>query len=316
MGKARDKKLKHLEWLSRSTRASPHIKQMINEYVDLYRYGKIAQRDTVENAILSLASSNKKIRDKAIIRYETTIEGMRNKPPLNERMGTARINNLGTKTDNNNKRLIEEAPSQKAAMKIQRLFANGIAYELSTRHGVNRPKAFKDKVMEITVVPKFVGSKSAYDIAYMLMKAYQLLLKQLPAGSNFKFNAVMTFENIGFGPDLSKHSKVYFKKDAAQWATDYSEDIYTLAQSGVEMKFKNFEIRFYIAIIPSGGSFVDDETLKDILARKTVIQIKNNDNNCFWYALAYSINDRPKARNKYKLVGGIANTALKMTPTT
>jgi len=311
MGKARDKHLKHLEWLSRNTRVSPQIKHMINEYVDLYRYGKIAQRDTVENAILSLASSNKKIRDKAIIKYETTIEGMRNKPPLNERMETARINNLGTKTDNNNKRLIEEAPSQRAAVKIQRLFANGIAYELSTRHGVNRPtsggnvfKALKDKVMEITVVPKFVGSKSAYDIAYMLMKACQLLLKQLPAGSNFKFNAVMTFENIGFGPDLSKHSKVYFKKDAARWATEYSEDIYTLAQSGVEMKFKNFEIRFYIAIIPSGGSFVDDETLKDILARKTVIQIKNNDNNCFWYSLAYSINDTRSDRFKYKFIDG------------
>ena len=135
-------------------------------------------------------------------------------------------------------------------------------------------KAFKDKVMEITVVPKFVGSKSAYDVAYMLMKAYQLLLKQLPAGSNFKFNSVMTFENIGFGPDLSKHSKVYFKKDAARWATDYNEDIYSLAQSGVEMKFKNFEIRFYIAIIPSGGCFVEDEKIKDVLARKTVIQIK------------------------------------------
>jgi len=147
-------------------------------------------------------------------------------------MRESRVNNLGTKVDNNNKRLIEEAPSQRAAMKIQRLFANGIAYELSTRHGVNRPtsggkafNAFKDKVMEITVVPKFVGSKSAYDVAYMLMKAYQLLLKQLPAGSNFKFNSVMTFENIGFGPDLSRHSKVYSKKDAARWATDYSEDI-------------------------------------------------------------------------------------------
>ena len=92
--------------------------------------------------------------------------------------------------------------------------------------------------MEITVVPKFVGSKSAYDIAYMLRKAYQLLLQQLPAGANFKFNAVMTFENIGFGPDLSKHTKVYFKTDAARWAADYSEDIYSLAQSDVEMKIK------------------------------------------------------------------------------
>ena len=91
--------------------------------------------------------------------------------------------------------------------------------------------------MEITVVPKFVGSKSAYDVAYMLMKAYQILLKQFPAGANFKFNAVMTFENIGHGGELSRHSKVYFKKDAARWATDYNEDIYSLAQSDVEMKF-------------------------------------------------------------------------------
>ena len=81
MGKARDKNLKHLEWLSRSTRANPHIKQMMNEYVDLYRYGKIAQRDTAINAIISLASSNKKIQDKAIQRYETDIANLRSRPP-------------------------------------------------------------------------------------------------------------------------------------------------------------------------------------------------------------------------------------------
>ena len=120
MGTLRDKNLKYLEWLSRNTRTSPHIKQMMNEYIDLYRYSKIAQKDTVINAIISLASSNKKIQEKAIQRYEADIEDKKNKPPLNERMRTARINNLGVKVDNNNKRFIEEAPSQKAAMKIQR----------------------------------------------------------------------------------------------------------------------------------------------------------------------------------------------------
>ena len=122
MGKARDKHLKHLEWLSRYTRTAPNIKRMINEYDDLYRYGKIAQRDTVVNAIINLASTNKKIQEKAIRKYETDVEEKKNKPPLNERMRESRVNNLGTKVDNNNKRLIEEAPSQRAAMKIQRLF--------------------------------------------------------------------------------------------------------------------------------------------------------------------------------------------------
>ena len=192
-GKNRERHLKHLEWIARKTRTPPHFKQMINEYVDLYRYSKIAQQDTVINAIISLSSTNNKIREKAIRKYETDIAEKRNKAPLNERMRTARVNNLGVKVDNNNKRLIEEMPKQKAAVKIQWLFANGVAYELSTREGLSRPtsgdkafKAFKGRVMEITVIPKFVGSKSAYDLTYMLMKAYQLLLKQLPAGANFK----------------------------------------------------------------------------------------------------------------------------------
>ena len=119
MGKLRDTNLKHLEWLARYTRTTPNIKRMINEYVDLYRYGKIAQRDTVVNAIINLASTNKKIQEKAIRKYETDIEEKRNKPPLNERMRTTRINNLGTKIDNNNLRLIKEAPSQRAAVKIR-----------------------------------------------------------------------------------------------------------------------------------------------------------------------------------------------------
>ena len=40
MGKLRDNNLKHLEWIARNTRTTPEIKQMINEYVDLYRYSK------------------------------------------------------------------------------------------------------------------------------------------------------------------------------------------------------------------------------------------------------------------------------------
>jgi hypothetical protein len=91
MGKAREKNLKHLEWIARNTRTSQHIKQMLNEYVDLYRYSKIAQKDTVINAIISLSSANKKIQEKALQRSETTIEEKKNKPPLNEKMRTARV---------------------------------------------------------------------------------------------------------------------------------------------------------------------------------------------------------------------------------
>ena len=51
MGKVRGTNLKYLERVARNTRTSPHIKQMMNEYIELYRYSKIAQKDTVINAI-------------------------------------------------------------------------------------------------------------------------------------------------------------------------------------------------------------------------------------------------------------------------
>ena len=93
MGKAREINLEHLEWTARNTRTSPQNKQMINEYVDLYRYSKIAQKDTVINAIISLASTNKNIQERAIRKYEADVEEKKNKPPLSERMRATRVNN-------------------------------------------------------------------------------------------------------------------------------------------------------------------------------------------------------------------------------
>ena len=46
-------------------------------------------------------------------------------------MSAARIYNVGKKIDLNNKRLLEGLPRQRTAMEIQRLFKNGIAYEVS-----------------------------------------------------------------------------------------------------------------------------------------------------------------------------------------
>jgi hypothetical protein len=102
----------------------------MNEYIDLYRYSKISNVKTIVNAINKLSSTNKKIQDKAIQKHETTIEQKRNTPPLKERMSTARIDNVGKKIDANSRRLIEELPRQRTAMTTQRLFKNGIAYDV------------------------------------------------------------------------------------------------------------------------------------------------------------------------------------------
>ena len=98
----------------------------------------------------------------------------------------------------------------------------------------------------------------------------------------FYFKVNLHFVQKKRGDDSFKHSKVYTKKDVATWATAFADEIETLAQSEAEIKFKSFLVHFYIALIPSGGCFVDDETLTEILSRKTIIQIRNKDDNCFW----------------------------------
>ena len=70
-------------------------------------------------------------------------------------------------------------------------------------------------------------------------------------------------------------------------------------------------MKVFVAIIPAGGCFVSDEALNEILSRKTIIQIKNNDTKCVWYSLVYCINNCSKIRNKYKFVDGKPNAALK-----
>ena len=131
VSKKRDKNIEHLLWLAENITTTPEIKHKMNEYIDLYRYSKISNIKTVVNEINKLSSTNKKIQDKAIQQYETTIEHKRNTPPLEERMSTARIDNVGKRIDLHNKRLIGELPRQRTAMIIRRLFKNGIAYEVS-----------------------------------------------------------------------------------------------------------------------------------------------------------------------------------------
>jgi hypothetical protein len=167
-------------------------------------------------------------------------------------MSTTRVNNLGNRIDANNLKLIEEAPSQRAAVKIQKLFLDGVRYDISQRH-VNKKKAFGGKVLELTVEPKYVGKRAAYQISYLIMNAYKALLKELPPNVNFAFQSVFEFQSNRHGDTSYATSKVYQERDTAKWATPFTEEIYKLAQSEEELKFKNFNVRFFIGLDLSGG---------------------------------------------------------------
>ena len=97
----------------------------------------------------------------------------------------------------------------------------------------------------------------------------------------FHFQSVFEFQSNKYGDASYATSKVYQKKDTAKWATAFTDEIYKLSQSEDELKFKDFNVRFFIALDLSGGCFVKDKSLDEVLSKKTVIQIRNSDKNCF-----------------------------------
>jgi hypothetical protein len=61
---------------------------------------------------------------------------------------------------------------------------------------------------------------------------------------------------------------------------------------------KDLNIDFKSIEIPSGGAYKSDKKREDIYKPKgSVIQIKNDDNNCFWYALTTLIYKKKKVSN-------------------
>jgi len=54
-----------------------------------------------------------------------------------------------------------------------------------------------------------------------------------------------------------------------------------------------FEYNFIV--IPSGGCSTTDRSKDSLSNKRSVLRIENNDNNCFWYALACLMNPNNRA---------------------
>ena len=76
-------------------------------------------------------------------------------------------------------------------------------------------------------------------------------------------------------------------------------------------KHTTFDSDFFFTVFPSGGAHggTEDRSLASIYAKKSVIKINNDDNACFWHALAVLLN---KDHEDYKNIrqGRIIRTEL------
>ena len=64
------------------------------------------------------------------------------------------------------------------------------------------------------------------------------------------------------------------------------ERIYAGIQSGQQINLSSRVFTFHFITIPSGGASSTSREKQSLLNKTSVIQVVNDDNNCFWYALA------------------------------
>jgi hypothetical protein len=62
------------------------------------------------------------------------------------------------------------------------------------------------------------------------------------------------------------------------------------------MGFSGASIQFGVIMTPAGGCYVENESLNCVISRKTIITIKNKDDNCFCFALLASCNVGSKTK--------------------
>jgi hypothetical protein len=74
---SRDSNTSELMRDAAKAKVEPHLKHIIKELIDLYRYSKIAQKRTITKAINDLSDKNTKRQNKSIQKYEKMLEEKR-----------------------------------------------------------------------------------------------------------------------------------------------------------------------------------------------------------------------------------------------
>jgi len=236
------------------------FKDEINNLIKLYEDRKVFNVKTVRNVLDKLTDkNNKKSVNLGFEEYNKLYEKYKDADPFSLKR-----------------------KKNKAILRIQNTFRNSVIVEI-----VRHESALGNNVIEITAKPQRVGSIAAMDIKTILYKSYVRALRMLPKNSSFKFYSSVNFTTN----DRERNSLVsnqYNSDKTGPWAAHVEAQIEKAVQSDEKIQLNNLLIKFHFIIMPAGGrgNATQDRDRESILNKKSVLRIKNDDNNCFWYALS------------------------------
>ena len=229
----------------------------INDVILLYQDRKIPRLDTAELMILQLQSRGKATQEKAKRKLDT----------------------------------FRGAESVKGKLKREQKHAEDHKLDFKVS-GIKT--SMQDRFVAITVQPEHVGPLAGLNLKTFFLNAFH---KAKEAASNFKKNKLTTFRATAIFPFEEagdKHATfpdtrlsmdpVDFNKRVA----NYVERISKLLQSWQKVAVSELKFYFQFYYVPAGGGSRGTESRahEDIYRKSSVIRIRNQDNSCFWRALA------------------------------
>ena len=270
------------------------------------KYVKLSPRDIT---YFELVKQYEKIANKYKPQVATILEAYRDKSIRNKTTAQHRVNDIlsssnheevaiSTKTNENIKltkkinQLEEELKQmyiernkrrEEAAKKFQRFYRGRPAIEITEGE-----RALNGNVREIIATIHKTGKDNPKTIvAKTLIQA----LRKIPKGHKFKIWAHVErlFDNDTF---YHRNTKP-FTNDNLDEFVDALDEVFGVQSAGL-VSDTGSTITYNVSFLPSGGKHTTSRQREDILNKKSVIRVRNNDNNCFWYALAYLLNPKDK----------------------
>ena len=179
----------------------------------------------------------------------------------------------------------------KAVDKIIKTFRNSVILKSSVTQ-----KSDKFKTFQVDVHSSFVGKHiiKSQNMEIVVRKAYYEAMKHIDHNSKYKFYTKFIVKRMDTGEDFGvyvnkkdlepngavKLFPVWFKE-----AIDKFRNIF----SGYQ-EFSYIDVEFVFTKILSGGAHVESRDKEEIYTKKSVVRIRNNDNSCFWHAMAILLN--------------------------
>jgi hypothetical protein len=226
-----------------------------------------------------LAYKNKQILNKATAQHRINeiLSGI-DKPNLirtNEKLKMERqINRL----ENELKQMYIERNKRReeASKKLQRFYRGKPAIEITEGE-----RALKGNVREIIATIHKSGKDNPKTL---VSKTLAQALKKIPKGQKFKIWAHV--ERL-FDDDSFYHRNTNpFDSDNMAGFIDELDQAFDVQSAGL-VSDTGSTITYQCIFPTEWWKTYHVKTREDILNKKSVIKVINNDNNCFWYALAY-----------------------------